>query len=286
MSYDQYEQSRRSGRPFELYLFRYGSEPEAQYGVTNAPEPIEYDGVTYEPAPIDREQVTTSGRLDENELTITVARDDPLAVMLQTYPPSWVISVIIRQGHFPQEPLASNPQAGEALPVGFVGRVMERVGGGGAAVKLICAPSANSIQRVGLRRNYQWSCPHALYGHLCQASKEAATSQHEIIEISGNRITLLDFPVTGRLPQNYIAGLVEWDGQHAREYRTILNVANGDRVSLSGPLMGLAVGDTVTVALGCAHDLHDCQHVHDNVLNYGGHPFIPQNNPFYKNNHD
>lgn len=285
MSYNQRENSKQSGRPVELFLFQYGSDLSATYGITSAPVSIEYDGITYEPATVFREEISTSGRLDENEVGIDVSRNDTLAQMLQGYPPSWVISVIVRQGHMP-DPAYPNPGPGAAWPVCFTGRVIERVGGEGASVRLVCVPSVRSVQRVGLRRNYQWSCPHALYGPLCKADKEVATTMHEIIQIQDNLIELGAFPPSGRVSANYIGGMVEWQGPVAREFRTVISAPASNRLRVSGPLGDLALGDMVETVLGCAHDMLDCREVHNNILNYGGHPFIPQNNPFFKNNHD
>ena len=42
----------------------------------------------------------------------------------------------------------------------------------------------------------------------------------------------------------------------------------------------------MAVYLGCPHTLEGCETIHDNVVNYGGHPFIPvASNPIGKNNH-
>jgi len=40
------------------------------------------------------------------------------------------------------------------------------------------------------------------------------------------------------------------------------------------------------VVFGCPHTVGGCRRVHDNILNYGGQPYIPVgSNPVHKNNH-
>lgn len=270
--------------PVELYLIRFGSEPTAYYAFTNAEVEITHDDIVYTPRAVDRDKVQVPGRLEDKEIKIQVARDHPIAVMLKAYPPSWVISVTIRQGHLPDPSTPSSWLLGENFPVAWVGKVMERIGGQGAYADLVCGPSGHSMKRPGLRRNYQWSCPHALYGPQCGANKAAATTTEVVASGSGNKVVLdPGWGIVGK-EDKYIGGLIQWDGEYAKEYRMILRVT-GDEFTLSGPC-NLPEDAEVDLVLGCGHTLDDCELVHDNIVNYGGQAWIPNNNPINKNPYD
>lgn len=284
MSYDDFESSRKRGQPVELFLIRYGSAPEAFYAFTNAEAPITLDTIVYHPEPVDREKFEVNGRLEDKELTLSVATDHPVAILLTGYPPSWVISITIRQGHVPDPSTPSSWLLGENFPVAWVGRVLSRGGGKGSSVDLVCGPSGHSMNRPGLRRNYQWSCPHVLYGSRCKADKSAATTTETVLSSTGNRLTLDPGWGLAGAQAKYVGGLVEWAGPHATEYRMVLRVT-GDELVLSGPT-NLPADSEVSLVLGCGHDLTDCEELHDNIVNYGGQAWIPDNNPIHKNNHD
>lgn len=287
MSFGNYENSRKLGQPVELYLFRYGTDPEAFFAFTDHEEPIEHDEITYVPAPISREAVKTKGRLDKEEVKITVARTNQMATLLSFYPPSTVISLIIRQTHVPNPDAPAGYNDGEMFPVAWTGRIVERGGGPKASVELVGIPAGRSMSRMGLRRNYQWACPHALYGAQCGANKAARTTTEVVVSATGNQIVLAQpWGLAGVDPVKYIGGLVQWPGQFSVEYRMILRVTAPATLVVSGPVLNLTAADEVEVSAGCGRTLDDCENLHENILNYGGQPWIPTNNPFYKNNHD
>lgn len=287
MSFGNYENSRKRGQPVELYLFRYGSAPDAFFAFTDHEEPIEHEGITYNPAPITREAVKTKGRLDKEEVKITVDRTNQMAELLGFYPPSSVISIIIRQTHIPDPDAPAGYNDGLMAPVAWTGRIVERRAVAQAAVELIGIPAGLAMSRVGLRRNYQWACPHALYGPQCMADKVAATTTEIVASASGNRITLEEpWGIEGVDTSKYIGGLAQWSGLFSVEFRMILRVQAPATLVLSGPTLDLQALDEVSVSLGCGRNLDDCENLHNNILNYGGQPWIPTNNPFNKNNHD
>jgi hypothetical protein len=61
--------------------------------------------------------------------------------------------------------------------------------------------------------------------------------------------------------------------------RTI-NSHAGQALTITGPLVGVGVGDSVLIAMGCDKSLTACNDWHNNLLNYGGEPYIAAKNPF------
>ncbi|AWY09485.1 hypothetical protein vB_RpoS-V16_49 [Ruegeria phage vB_RpoS-V16] len=284
MAFNDYETSRESGQPVELYLFVYGTAPGAHYAYTNAEQVIEHDGITYTPLPIERGKVATKGRAESDELTVEVPLTAPIANLFAAFPPGRVIALTIREGHISEGEDIRSWGLGEQFTVTWLGRVLESRRTANKAT-LTCENSAAGMKRVGLRRHYQYSCPLALYGSRCQADKEAAKLTGTVLAVVGVKLNMTPGWNGTNSVSDYIGGLVEWDSGDGREYRTILRVEGTDTIVLRMLPLNLVDGSTVDVFLGCPRTLGACAALHNNAVNYGGQPFIPTVNPVGKNNH-
>lgn len=274
MTFANFETSRDAGKPVDLYYFRYGSDASAYYAYTDADFPITVDHgdgpVTYEAVPIKRGEISSTGTLDKSTLEVMTARDVALADLFRVYPPAQVVTLIIRQSHL------DDPD--EEFPVVWTGRIVASSRRKDSSVSYSCEPVSTSMRRPGLRRHYQYGCPNALYGTQCGANKAAATVTATVDSISGTSVTL----ETGWNAQpvaKYLGGMIEWTNDDGgQEMRTILRVT-GDTLSCSGILRDLVPAATISVILGCSQQMGDCKDVHDNIVNYGGQPWIPLKNP-------
>lgn len=283
MTFSQIEASRQKGRPTNLFHVRYGDAPNSYYAYTDAEQPIENGGIKYEPLTITRGKIVVTGTLDKAAMEVRMTLNVPLAEHFRVYPPSQVVNLTILQGHL------SDPSL-EFL-VAWTGRVISAKRTENELV-LTGEPISTSMKRVGLRRHYQYSCPHVLYGSECKANKTAATTIVAVAAIANTTITL---PV-GWTPQakaeKYVGGIVEWVNRHGdKETRTILKVTGFRNLVCAGFLRDLVPGQSVNVILGCNHgfyakedksidaDKTDCYGLHDNIHNFGGCPFIPTENP-------
>ena len=272
MSFAELEESRQDGVPANLYLFRFGTSPNAFHAYTDADLPIVFEGITYEPVPISRTAVSASGTLDKSALTVTTPINTGVAELFRVYPPAQVITLIIRHGH-----------VGDAeFLVHWSGRVLssEREG---SEINFTCEPIGTSMRRSGLRRHYQLGCPHVLYGPRCKANKVLATIERETLTVAGNLVNFALGWNGATSPSKYLGGLLEWDGPNGMEARTILRIIDNIQLYLSGPTTGLTPNTMVRIVLGCNHQMSDCQTVHANIHNYGGQPYIPTKNPINTN---
>ncbi len=272
MTFDNQEKSQYRGMPVELYMFRYGTEKIAFYAYTNAEYDIQYQNINFRAVPIQRKNYKVTGSLDKATMKITTSRDMDLFNLFRYYPPTQPVIATIYQGHL------EDPD--HEFPVVWTGRILSAARKENTAV-FTCEPTVRALKRAGLRRNYQFSCPHVLYGPLCQANQNNATLKIRIITRTETRLTFAHdwtiHPVS-----KYIGGLVHWPGKYGLERRTVIRVNNGSQLSLSGPATGLKDGDYVSVAMGCNHQMTDCQNLHGNILNFGGQPWIPLKNPINK----
>lgn len=307
MAFNDYETSQARGKPVMLYLFLYGvqsdgitpiylAHTDGETEVTHT-DPT-YGAITYTPLPIKQSDIETNGKMEKNEVRIDVPIFSALSDLFRVFPPGQVVTVKVRQGHIANADDPVGWATGENFPVVWLGRVLEAARQG-RVTTLTCESAAASMKRTGLRRHYQWACPLVLYGTRCQASKVAAQTTGTVLSVAGNTITLAgtwqkQVPVDPDADpivyedigaSNYTGGLVEWQGSMGVERHSILRVSGTHTLVLTGPVRDLAATDEVTIALGCPHTLTGCETIHENAVNYGGHPFIPTFNPVYKNNH-
>jgi len=268
MSFADREASRADGQPFHLYRFKIGPADEDVLCYTNVATSMSHLDETYIPLPITHGDVVSSGSLDRTSLTVTSPDESDLAELYRNQPPSYVITLVIYQGHI--------GDAGYA--VAWAGRVL-----GGSfeddRLELECEPIMSSLRRPGLVRDYQYACPLVLYGTRCRANKAAATYEVTATAVNGPLITLPGAWVSGDLKDKFVGGIAEWTNAAGRTERLSVVDRDGDIFQLSSYGNDLMIGTEMTMVLGCNHLMDDCEEVHDNILNFGGQPEIPLKNP-------
>lgn len=277
MSFEAREESRYQGSPINLFLFRYGTATNAVIGYTDAEQAQSFDGTTYAPIPIDGSKIEATGGFDKRPFEIYVPSSSDVAALFDTFIPLQPVSLTIYQGHLTDD---DDPIEFLAIWTGKVLSGKKR----GPQTTLVCEPIQTSLKRVGLRRRYQYLCPHVLYGTQCGASKAAATVTVTPASIGTNTITLPSGWAPASLIDKYVQGIVEWDTGDGTEVRTILSISGGTVLTISGPTTGLTT-QNVRAILGCNHQTGelgeggDCTDLHDNGPNYGGCRWIPATNP-------
>lgn len=277
MSFEQYEESLFHGEPVELFLFVYGTGLSEYVGYTDCEVPVTHEGRTYTPLPIERDALNSSGSLDKSGLNLTLDGNSEIAEMFRVYPPSQTVNLVIRTGHI------GDPD--NQFNIIWTGRVLS-CGWDDNVATLTCEPVASSMLRSGLRRHYQYGCPHALYmGNAsggCRASKAAATRGTVVTGVTGSLVNLPSDWNGDRDKQKYINGLFEWTSPTGSVVRrAILRVNSATNVlTIGGPIIGMPVGANVNVVLGCNHQMTDCSDLHNNINDFGGQPWIPTKSPF------
>jgi hypothetical protein len=270
-----YEESQSFGQPVQLFKFTYGTEAGEYYSYTDHTEELTVDGVTYLPVPMDRDGIDSNGTLDRTAIKISTDVGTDLAEIFRVYPPSSVVSLVIRQGHV--------GDSDDGFLVIWSGRVVAALREKGE-LALTGEPISTSLRRPGLRANYQYGCRHVLYGPKCQADKASKTLGTTVSAISGAAVTLPSGWNGAFDPSKFLGGLFEWTAPGgSTNRRTILRVT-GNVLSLSGIPTDLAVSDAASVVVGCNHKAYaeddgDCLPLHNNILNFGGCRWIPLKNP-------
>lgn len=284
MALNDYETSPDRGEPVELYKIVYGDGAMLTY--TDAEAEITHDSIVYTPHPISREKIEAKGRLDDGELTVEVPITSPLADLFRVSPPSRVVHIEIRQGHVADPANPSSWDLGENFPVAFSGRILE-ARRSAITCSLTCELIGASLRRPGLRRHYQWACPHVLYGPRCKANLFAATQAVTVNSVDGNKVQIGAGAPSAANWRNYIGGYLKWTGEEGVEQLSIIRVdAATNTATLAGIPRFLEALQDAEIILGCPHTFQGCVTLHNNANNFGGFPWIPTGvNPIGKNNH-
>lgn len=146
-----------------------------------------------------------------------------------------------------------------------------------------------SLRRPGLRARYQKTCRHVLYQNGCNLSASDFAIQADVTAIAGTSVTATQ---AGLQADGYFTGGMIQYGQY---YGYIINHV-GTALTLQRPLRylednfnlagygqnygNLYGGDAVYLYPGCNRTRQICLSKFNNLLNFGGFPWIPSRNPF------
>lgn len=142
----------------------------------------------------------------------------------------------------------------------------------GATIKLIFESIFTSLRRPGLRRRFQRTCPHVLYGHACKLDR---ADFEEVLSIASIVGTVLTVTGADAFPDQFFRqGMVEGpDGI----LRFIVSHV-GTQITLIRPLDSLTVG-AHSFYPGCDRLKETCKDKFNNILNNGSFPWLPTKNP-------
>jgi uncharacterized phage protein (TIGR02218 family) len=260
MTYDAREKSAYSGEPIEVYKF--SREGLKSWYYTSADADVTVLGQLYEAVPIKRNSVEASQDVKRAALRITMSASEDFPQQFIASPPTDRISIEVRRYHHTDAEIAF-------LWVGRVINVehMER------EAVVTCESSVSSLKRPTLRRVYQGSCPHVLYGAECGLDK-AAFAVAAVLEAGTGGVTLVSATFDGYADGYFSGGFVTVLVESCVNRAFVTNHV-GPNLTTNLPLQGGTVGAAVTAYPGCDHSLNTCNTKFSNVLNYGGFPFTP-----------
>ncbi len=264
MTFETFETSIQDGAPVELYEFRRDS---LRWRYTSGADSVTIDGNTYSPVPINRSAIENTSAADKTSIKIEVARDNPVADLFRITPPSDVVLLYVYRYH----------RTDNDKRTLWIGRVMNCEWRGSLAT-LSCEPVTVSMNRMGLRRMYQRSCPHKLYGAKCGLTRATYEVTGAVDSISGLVVSVSE---ADALADGYFTGGgLEWVNGDGVTERRLITDHTAAALTLSLAITDLAVADTVTIYPGCAKTTAACLDKFNNLNNYGGFPYIPTKNPF------
>lgn len=124
---------------------------------------------------------------------------------------------------------------------------------------------------------FQGLCNHVLYDDNCKLLATVYRASATVVSISGDDVVV---DAVGGHPDDYYKGGVmvrPSDGD-----RRLILKQIGTTITLNRPLRDLVAPNVVYIYAGCPHVIDVCRDKFFNVVNYGGHPYIPNVNPFLR----
>lgn len=288
MSFSGNEDSVDLGRPRSFFEFTYGDGrgdviryvSSTEVLITGRLAPVIAMGRSWNAQSIKHGKIMSSGSLDKATLDVLTTTDSEIADLYRSAPPSRQVTLEIWANHLGDLEY-KRMWSGRVLGASF----------DDDELNLSCEPISTSTLRTGLRRNYQYGCPHVLYGRACGLSRIANTAVGDIIEITsgqgitwrkGNRSIIID-------PKEMVGGVFTVTLPSGREVKRAITAATlipsevENRQDVALRLMAVIPDLTadlpVTVTRGCGHSWDACL-AFGNTVNYGGCPNIPTKNPF------
>lgn len=263
-TYDELEGSVSESAPVEAYEF-VGTFQTYRY--TSSDQAVNIGGNDYLPIAISRSQLKAGTHEDDNlSLDLELPFDIPVVrdYAFAETPPKLELTV------YRQQPTAT----GTNFVIYWKGVVRGfTVNDRKAKIQV---PSVFSLALQGELPNvyYQTPCNHTLYSSRCGIAGATHSFAGTVQAVLGTAITLTGTPTTA---DNLAAGEIVNDRNGER--RMVLS-NTGNAIEIGYAFVDLIVGDTVTLYKGCNHSFETCRVKFDNVINFGGFPYIPADNPF------
>lgn len=262
MTYSAYETSAYSAHPIEIYEFVRGV---LVWRYTTADEDKIIGSFTYKAVIAERGGLEQTQEMSRNPISISMDKNVEFLTQFKGAPPSDPINLTIKRYHEGDS---------EILTI-WVGRIVN-VKFKEREADIRCEPIFTALKRPILRRRYQTTCPHVLYGQQCGVSAVAFGLPAEVSVVLGKDITATAFGT--QVNGYYSGGFVDWATGGVIERRFIIS-HTGSVITLNLPFMSLPIGASLTVYPGCDHLLTTCNSKFANDDNYGGQPFYPSKNP-------
>lgn len=264
--YDDLEQSAQASAPVEFYKF-VGSFKTYRY--TSSDRAIIFSGETYLPVAVSRSRVQAGTHEDDNNsLTLSIPFDTDVVkdyAYAQT-PPKLTLEIYRQQ--------ADGDEL--AYVLFWTGKVRGfNVSGRTAEIQV---PSIFSLALQGEVPSvyYQAPCNHVLYDPRCGVNPNDHKYEGVVQDVSPLMITLGAEPTTtDNLKGGEIVNMRNGE-------RRLIQSNSGSQIHISYPFVDILPTDEVEMFEGCDHSFFSsggCPKF-DNRINFGGDPYIPQDNPF------
>lgn len=271
MTYSSREKSAFGGNPVYLYRFTRGGQnydfcSNTKTLIVSAP------AGTFVASSLDHGKIGVGQPVQKDNIQITFPLSDDFASLLLKRSTQFAPSTVtIWRGHL------DDPD--NEFKVVFKGKVRSASPKQDTKIILTCSGLHSSLKLPGLGGSVHHSCRHALYFGGCRLDKSLFEDIGTITAINENVLTIAE--AASEADSFYTSGTLEF--MESQTYITdhvgsLITIRYVPSSLLSFFLSG--VNPVVTLARGCDHSVNTCISKFDNVLNFGGFPYIPDNDPW------
>lgn len=271
MSYAAKDRSISQGAPVEVVEF---AAIHKTWRYTSYHERIRLAGEWYDPLPMTVSAIEISSVVDAlttNDFRVPADTEIARAFCNLVNPPSLVVTV--RRGHIGDD---LDVEYSVEYQGEFIGANSDGEWATIQTSNLLVTRLSGNINAV----SYQRLCNHVLFDARCKANPATYQTTGVVTKIQGQLITLTG---TGRGGGQLALGT----GKNVRTGEVQSIVTNNlTQVRVGYPYFDLQVGDEILFTQGCDHlRMGHCKNRFNNVANYGGFDFIPEENPFEELNY-
>lgn len=266
-SFNTLETSVERSRPIELYEFQIGA---STFRYSSTEDLITIGTEEYEPEAITRSGLEQGSDQSTRTLTITMPADNVFAEQFINVVPGERASVNVYRYQRDESPAFNTTVL---LFKGIVQSV--RFPNDGNTAEIAVRSIEAALNRNVPRFTYMGMCNHILYDASCGVNPSSFNHIGLVTALSGNDVTVTGAGASGF---DFVGGYARPTG--ANDFRMIL-AQSGDVLTLLLPFADSIVGGNLQLFAGCDHlAAGDCALVFDNVINFGGFPFVPNRNVF------
>lgn len=293
----------------ELYQFKHGDK--AWY-FTNHRKDVVHNDITYKSVRgLDRDAIEDAD-IDKCEIEVTF----PQSTLINAAGDSFT-SIFLNKIYFESVYLTILELEQNETLVLFMGRVTQpKFDDSADTMTLICSTGESYLNRTILTRKFQKTCPNSIYDRWCGLKFEEWAFEVTVIGINGLNVTYtvnptqvkneLGQPVFEQIPVLDELGQPVLDGNGQPTYTngapvmetktyaagylnrglfkklgvyTLIVGNTPNSVTLYREHVDLNIGDVIQLAPGCDQSMKMCHEKFNNAARYGGHPYMPSENP-------
>lgn len=261
------EASIQDGSPIHLFEFLFEG---TYYRYTNDPSSVTALTYTWTPANIDMGQVEVTEDINKNGLELRFPRTDTFASLFLTDQQNAVSTLTVYRGY-------ENDNDYLAY---WKGRVVS-ASIQNNEITLQCESVFTSMRRPGVRGKFTKQCRHSLYGRGCNidandSASDAIYLEDIVTDVSADGLTLTVDIASTKADGWFTGGMIKSDEDTYRFIRSHV----GSTLVISRPYNEVVSSNTVRIYPGCSRSMDDCLNKFNNLDNFGGFPYTPENNPF------
>lgn len=262
MTYAARESSLDDGSPVFLYEFTDGT---SAYRYCDLPGDITFDSNTWTAESIKHSEIKLSDQVSKNTIKITLPTSNAFAQLFIGWMPELSYSVTVYRTHIGETDSV----------VAFKGRITTPELNNNTIVFDV-ESVLTAIERNGINQRYLLNCRHVLYGNKCLAVKASFLVAGTLSAYSGLVLTIS--AASGYADNHFRGGIIEFpDGSFRR-----ITAHSGSSITINTNnqyLVDTIPPYSVNLYPGCDKSKATCISKFNNVINFGGFPWIPTKNP-------
>jgi len=271
LTYSAKETSSADGQPLLLFHFSIGP---LKYLYNTSDVPVTYSGSVYEPGNLSSSSIRQASGVYRENITISTTKDLTVLELFLGRSLPTVMTLTIHSKH---------DSDAEVVQV-WQGRVVGRRLQGNQAT--ISAESFSTIKkRTGISRKYGTSCPHFLFGSACSADINTYSHNTTVSSVDSNTaLTFASVHASAAADDSYYpGGYIRYTDTFSLTRTVMITgyTSATKQTTFVHALTDVEVGTPITLVPGCDKALTTCRDKFgNNVVNFGGWPYSPNDNVF------